>query len=389
MKKQAAETTALNGRPRVEALTGLRWLAVFAVFLSHNQPRVSDAFSYFFKNGYSGVTVFFVLSGFVLTYTYGDTFRRPTFAGVWNYGIARIARIYPVYLLGLLLGGLLVGGEPLRVWLLHVFALQAWSPNLSTAMALDPPAWAVAVEMFLYAVFPLLVFVLYPVIRKPRNSLYLAAAMAVAIAAAVVVFWTLGLSALPASDPASAHRWLYRSPAFRLGDFVLGMAMAGIWINSKKAPVSPRTAGWLSWVFVLLIPVLMVLPWIYQTAASSDLLYAIPAAALIICLAWSPGVGLTRLLSRRIMVILGDLSYVFFLLHRPLGPYLGTDALGDGVSVHNLAHFLFGTLALVVICWIVQWAFERPTRAWLRHRLSTRSPAAEAIAVARGDRRPL
>ena len=49
----------------------------------------------------AGLTMFFVLSGFILTYNYLEEFRRPTFRTVWNFYLARWARTYPVYFISL------------------------------------------------------------------------------------------------------------------------------------------------------------------------------------------------------------------------------------------------------------------------------------------------
>src|ERR1700730_18186865 len=90
-------------RPSLDALTGVRFFAAFAVFMFHygasfsEQIGVPKPLTTFLHNGYYGVSMFFVLSGFIMTYTYIG--RLSTKIELYDFAVARIARIYPVYLL--------------------------------------------------------------------------------------------------------------------------------------------------------------------------------------------------------------------------------------------------------------------------------------------------
>jgi peptidoglycan/LPS O-acetylase OafA/YrhL len=93
-------TTAL---PRLNALTTLRFLAALHVVLFHMRVTgVLPGGPWWYQNlasvGYIGVNLFFVLSGFILVYTYANTTVSPR--RFWQ---ARFARIYPAYALSLLL----------------------------------------------------------------------------------------------------------------------------------------------------------------------------------------------------------------------------------------------------------------------------------------------
>src|SRR5215470_16314732 len=90
-------------KPELPALTGIRFYAALIVFLSH-LPLVPGADSLagrrlLFNAGVVGVSFFFVLSGFILTYNYVDIFRHRLPARdykkfVWD----RLTKIYPVHL---------------------------------------------------------------------------------------------------------------------------------------------------------------------------------------------------------------------------------------------------------------------------------------------------
>src|SRR5438067_1929482 len=83
------------------ALTGLRFLAALVVVIDHTGYGPLAAMVAPF--GGVAVTLFFILSGFILTYTY--TRNGTAVHGGWRaFYIARIARVYPLYLLGCAVG---------------------------------------------------------------------------------------------------------------------------------------------------------------------------------------------------------------------------------------------------------------------------------------------
>ena len=69
-------------RPTLHALTGLRFFAALLVVFSHFPELIpiSSLHAGLDRQGAAGVTIFFVLSGFVLTYRYADTFATSTAA---------------------------------------------------------------------------------------------------------------------------------------------------------------------------------------------------------------------------------------------------------------------------------------------------------------------
>jgi peptidoglycan/LPS O-acetylase OafA/YrhL len=108
--------------------------------------------------GHLAVDFFFLLSGFILAYTYvtAEGRLRGTRREFW---VARIARIYPVYLLGLLLGLYpnLASGVHLRGLVFsagaHIFLIHAWLPS---TLAWNRPSWSLSVGALFYAVLPLI-----------------------------------------------------------------------------------------------------------------------------------------------------------------------------------------------------------------------------------------
>ena len=268
---------------RIDALTGLRILPALAVLLSHIDPPPwgGPLVTSFMEAGYAGVTVFFVLSGFVLAHNYFERFAQQfSFRLLHSYLVARLARVYPLYLAMLVwvsLPALLFGRTRGWLWFEHALALQAWDPRLNRAYTFNAPGWSISVEFFLYACFPLLVALLLPRVRTYRRTLLAMAVVVLSMATLTGYFVLQGYGDLPWEDPHSAHRWLYRNPVCRLGDFVLGMLTARL--VALRSGVPGRGNQLLLAGAVVSITLLMCWPRHGMTAPSWDISYALPVSA--------------------------------------------------------------------------------------------------------------
>jgi peptidoglycan/LPS O-acetylase OafA/YrhL len=302
---------------RIDALTGLRFVAALAVYASHLQraPGAPPMLQTFLWSGYDGVTLFFILSGFVLAWNAGDRFGDGfTARALWSYGVARLARIYPLYLFALCfaVAPYVADGRPRPFVWWHVFAVQTWSGDVRNAFGYNAPGWSIGVELFLYACFPLLLAAVRPVRRNPRALIVLAVGAVAFTGAALLWAELTGRAALPSGDPDSAHRWLYRSPLTRLGDFTLGMAGAFLvphWRTAARwGPIAQFVGG------VTMIA-LMCSSAVFYSAPSFDALSIVPMFLLIAGLAGAPGSMFGRLLSTPVAVLLGEASFALYLLH--------------------------------------------------------------------------
>jgi peptidoglycan/LPS O-acetylase OafA/YrhL len=352
---------------RIDSLTGLRFFAALVVFASHlAQPEaMPPGASVFLQAGYNGVTLFFVLSGFVLTWTYADRLARPDGAELWNFAVARFARLAPLYLVVLLfMLSRLRDGVPDWAWR-HLLAVQTWSGDLVMAFNLNGPGWSVGVEVFLYALFPLLLWVLLPVARRWPLGLLVAAAGTLTVV--TTWFYVTGAGDRIWLDPASAHRWLYRMPLTRVPDFVIGIALAML---VRRSPSVHPAAPVVQWGSLLVIGYLMANEAFFTSTFSWDLGYALPFAALIWSLAVGPDTVLAQFLSRPLVVRGGLVSYAFYLFHMPMLTLLGVDTTTWTTWGLSVAGALAITLLLATGAHL---AIEVPAQRWLRTRLSIRS----------------
>ena len=373
----SGNSSALMQPVRLDALTGLRIVAALAVYLSHTpipqgfNPQLTNIMA----AGGAGVTVFFVLSGFVLSYMYFEVLRCPTVGAVWSFVVARVARIYPVYLLVL---ASVVIFDPMGLfrdtggWGWHAIGLQAWGPNPSFSQSFNGAAWSVSVELFLYAMLPLLI----PLIAKlDRGMIWLVmtgAAPVFAVGLVTTVFWLDGRMDLPRWDPNSAYRWLYIHPFARLGDFIFGIVLARLYLRLAGRPGVDLVGSICSLVLIATtLLITAVRPSILQPFRY-DLTYMLLGGFLILSLALSPRAPVSRLLAWAPVVLLGEASYALYLLHWPWMAKLGAGTWAATGTATGLAHDILVLCVLVGLALLVHFAIERPSRRLLRGSLAAR-----------------
>ncbi|MBB5396553.1 acyltransferase [Mucilaginibacter sp. AK015] len=154
----------------IPALTGVRAMAAYLVFISHyayafdeNFPR---AVQRFLNEFHIGVTIFFVLSGFLIAFRYFDSFK---LTGNWfrQYLKNRVARIYPMYFL-LTLGAFVAYyfthdqkvtngfANPIGLFFMHITFLRGFFDQLKfTGIA---QGWSLTVEECFYFSAPFIFY---------------------------------------------------------------------------------------------------------------------------------------------------------------------------------------------------------------------------------------
>jgi mycarose O-acyltransferase len=311
-----------------------------------------DFESIFGEGGSAGVGFFFVLSGFVLTWSArpGDTAR-----AFWR---RRFWKIYPNHVVTLAVAVVLLGVvsdeavDPGHA-VLNLSLLQGWYPRLQLNVSFNAVSWSLSCEAFFYLSFPLL----YLLIRRIRpDRLWLWAGVVVAVMFVVPV---IGI-ALPRqpflafANASQAQLWFtYFFPPVRLLDFVFGILLARIVDSGGRVPLGLGGSTALCVAAYALAPLF---PLTYPLAAVT----VVPLGLLIAAGAVADVEGRPTILSGRVALRLGEISFAFYMCHWLVLVY-GHKALGTTWSTPAALGVLAMLLgATLLMAWGLYRLVERP-----------------------------
>jgi peptidoglycan/LPS O-acetylase OafA/YrhL len=350
------------GRNELKPLTSLRFVAALLVFVYH--APLAQPFAHDHALGQAGVGFFFLLSGFILTYTYSGALN--TYASVLRFYVARFARVYPAYLVSIALALPVVALYGSLAWdksspavradalIAQVLAVQAWFPREEFYLGINSPAWSISVEAFFYALFPLL-------IRSLSRSFANASARAVFVMAAL----TWACAAVVFAIPHHADVWTtYIFPPIRLVDFVVGMLLGMAFLRGYRLPGS--ATAWEIAAVCAIAAAVVAIP--HVPAGLQYSLWPLPFWAALIAIVALRGGAISRLLSHPAFVRLGEISYAFYLVH--LSVLMVAEHVLPAAFVSVVA--LAGSLAAA---WLLHVGVERPMRTFIRDRFAPRAAA--------------
>jgi peptidoglycan/LPS O-acetylase OafA/YrhL len=403
----------------IRQLTGIRFIAAAWVLLYHVQGPLQvlglgdiPIFSDVIRVGRLGVDLFFALSGFILTHTYltrmGPGIRlRATGKFLW----LRLARIYPVHLVMLVVAGIAVvaqarvtGNELNRSWLnpidfmKQLLLIQEWGPDPQRGW--NFVAWSLSMEWFAYLLFPLMVLIFFLLARRGSTIL-------------LVLAWLLVLTpliwyGLGTGDPYYTGGW--GSTIRVLTEFIAGAITYLIVIRFiPKGSVDPtptvqRVAGIMSFVLpiaviagtVILGQLSIAQPPLRNLAEDAEPLPPYFHLLLVpFLIVWIGSLalarhGMARWLSTSSLVLGGFISYSLYMTHLVwFGLWrAGMQALGiTGGWLYGVATVGL-VLGALVIAWLMWRIIEEPAREWMRGMIGVRptptEEAGEAIVQASG-----
>jgi peptidoglycan/LPS O-acetylase OafA/YrhL len=382
----------------IKALTGLRIIAAVWVVLFHFRPMLSDISPDFRENlapvlncGAQGVDLFFILSGFVLTWNYLDRMgrswsTRETLHFLW----LRLARVWPVYLVTMHLAALLVilslhvGHTPLPEassltaisYVRQVLLVQLWFEPFFDGTSWDGPAWSISAEWLAYLLFGLLALVIFrmKLATRARTLMWLAVAASLP---PVLMLLASGHFYTPWS-------WLPRI----VTQFAAGALACAAVRRLRLTDRGRHIAGYLS--LLLLAAVVGVLYWFNAHPISgvveNDSSGVVDALFVPLVITLAVGLGsLPRLLSTRVMVYGGQISFCLYMVHE-----LVHTSWGWAVDNFNLTPWesespwkwnVLGLFAIALaLSSLLYHVVEEPARRWMRRMVDVRpaTPRTEA-----------
>ena len=306
-------------KKRIDGLQVLRFIGIGGITLTHL------GYSPFSAWGLWGTSIFFILSGFLMAYTYCDRQLDKSVYGSIVFAYRKMRKLYPLYLLTLLAMTALwfVGdkseledvGHFVGMVIQNLFMIECWTPHFN---AINPPAWFLSAILFCYILFPL-----NNSIKDKRTALRdMVALFLIEIGYLFILSRTSSFFAVEPTE--MMHYVAYYCPLIRFLDFLIGCNLYHYFSKGIKVP---------NWVVAIIIICAIFVTvnahrfnrwWMY------GLVYLIPSSVLVLTFA-SEDNSIVKLLTNKVTLYLGGISPFFFLVHVVVFTYL--DA---GV------HFLFG-----------------------------------------------
>jgi len=323
------QTAGKDGK--LDQLTSLRFFAALMIVVHHAESMMGVGS--IGVNWGQGVSFFFVLSGFILTYVYP---RLDTLHDTGRFLRARVARIWPAHVACFVLGFVLIP----YTWdtataAANLLLVHAWIPASAYYFSYNGVSWSVSTEAFFYLAFPLLIF-------RWRSTWVIK--FAAACAGLVALFWIIDRLALPTyGNPTgdeggwiTQHGLVYIHPVTRIFEFILGMVVAALWQKHRR-PLAPWLASVLEVSALLLCAATMAYG--NQIAHHGQQLFASGAFTLwlshsgslfsfaLLILVMATGGGVVSLaLSTPALVLAGEISFSMYLLHQILLEVLSRNA---------------------------------------------------------------
>lgn len=304
-------TSPAPGQPRtghfryVPALDGLRALAIGCVLLGHAGVTV-------IVGSTQGVTVFFVVSGYLISSLLLAEHDRSGRIDLRAFYRRRFARLQPVFLLSLLVTGIyllatgvaahrLVGPEGASVTYVTSLLFAAGADVTGPVWGLFQHTWSLAVEEQFYLVWPT---VMVLALRRRRGELMLAAIAVVVAVGSAVDRHLLGATSL--------HRMTFATDT-RIDAIMLGCLLAIVLRRDALRVLAGRSAGWLLPVGAAVLGVLLLQGGLVNLDPSGLGAGAAASVLVVAALVVRPSGVVHDLLASRVMTHLGRLSYSMYL----------------------------------------------------------------------------
>jgi len=352
----------------IKPLTSLRCLFAFMVFASHlgflhkSESNVLRwIYDFVFYEGYIGVSFFFILSGFILAYNYQDGIQKTQISKRTFYQ-ARFARIFPLHVLTLIISlpltySVFVHNKSL--WfsqaVTNLTLTQSYIPIKSIYFSFNSPSWSLSDEMFFYLVFPFLM-TLIPKVRNYKHLLILS----------IIAFPLLTLI-IPEK---AYHQIFYINPFARVIDFIIGIVVFNIYQTFSKKELKINY-NYFELSAILLLLLFFLFHQSIAKVARYSFYYWLPMGYLIFSFSFQKG-KISKFLSRKIFIHLGEISFGFYMFHQLVLRYFSR-INGKILHVENdiLIVIITFTISLVISHYSFV-LFETPMNKYIKSTLRNR-----------------
>lgn len=403
--KEVRETRPFH--PHVPSLDGLRFIAAFSVIITHgywyivlmqHEPIVPwSLFHNLMSTGANfGMTLFFVLSGFVIHFNYHKTVPSSV-SGKVDFFIARFARLYPLFLLvfgfdfltllwaqGYFSGYVFGLYNPFRALPFFLTFTQTWwwwpigptsaSNYYATGITgATGVMWSLSTEAFFYFAYLFCAGVL------SRLSGWRLVIVGIAITMYGITFYLFcfthagelanwARARFPEASPDEFVHWvLFESPWGRISEFLLGAIAAQTFLSHPIESDVRTKASWLT--YGSLGALILLLVGIYGPTPVYGAIGTQCCASLVAFLIYAAAryrSWLSDLLSSPLLVKLGNASYSLYLLHYFILHGYGQWLVGRYPHLSRWMILLAMMMVAFVVSYISYILIERPAIRWIR-----------------------
>ncbi|KQX51988.1 MULTISPECIES: acyltransferase family protein [unclassified Paenibacillus] len=360
----------------IRPLTSFRFIAALMVFLYH--VGIWKAY----QTGYIGVSFFFILSGFILCINYREKLGKLDFHQIKTFYIARFAKIYPTHLLTFLLAVPFYFLIPLKHSTI-LYVLQAFTNILLVHSFLpvgnfsfNGPSWSISDEFFFYAIFPFMIILIIKYFGSGRKKILSICFLWLIMLVVAILF------SYNKSD--AINNWLFFVfPVTRAFDFLVGITLGLLFLEIKEIINLKFTK--LTFTILEISSIILLLLSIYFSTSliqnlRYDLFFTPFLSLLIFTFAFQKGI-ISDLLSNKIFVYLGEISFSFYMIHNLVLSYTYWSLLELSITPLTITGCFIVTIALSSILYHF---YEEPLRKKIRYSQEKSNLKMSKIVVQRG-----
>ncbi|MBR5177782.1 MAG: acyltransferase [Lachnospiraceae bacterium] len=313
-------STETPTKEKIASLQALRTFAFLGIFLRHADCRLNWPSL--------GVSIFFVMSGFLMMYRYYDKKISVTLTDNLKFAINKIKKLYPLHLITMgfmLLLSIIIflyQGNLAQNILNLIFKIglnisltQSWVPKSDLNVSLNGVSWYLSATLFMYFMFP---YIKKLIVSTKRTTLLFwgIITLLLQVVLCIPMLYIFG-------DNSEAYIWfMYQFPIFRLGDFFVGCIMGKIFREKGNFEQDKNNIVlWTVIEFGFAVVSLIILLWpvnidfvLLKVAKNWTTRYILLAAGWIYLFVIKKGL-FTKLCDNKVFVFLGNISAYMFLIH--------------------------------------------------------------------------
>ncbi len=308
-------------KDRIVSVQVIRSIAFILIFLSHVE---------LIDTGPIGVSLFLVLSGFCMTYSYLDKPEKTTEPDIINnisFAWRKIKKLFPLHLISFLFVALVIFGglflhkasgreiaEQGAYFVANGLLLQSWIPWRDGYFSFNAVSWYLSTSAFSYFAFPWV----FQVIQS-KNKGRITRLAGITLCFMIMIAILLGIGKQNWGWTSALQKWVtYICPLYRVGDFIRGLVAGYVFVTIKNVWGEVQYTIAESAVIIIMVVQVIIYNSVSVRATNWMLtLFWLPTSVLCIYLFAVNRGAVSKILSKsKVLIWIGDISAEAFLIHQ-------------------------------------------------------------------------